>query len=968
MQSTTSLKEQKGLLPILLILAGASAIVASVGVDFVGVSAPGFSPMQLSTALSGVAVLLAGVILVSSVDQRHIAEWLLVGAGAIAVAVAADLLVLGGLPGPGARYLMLASVAFGIVVTGTAGGAPVGKQLGEWLKISMVDRIQAAKFLSIVAQLGLLVVVIRQFELENQAFYHNLMLLVFYGFLIHYFLPIRYRLPFFLLLSLAAIFGILGLVNGAWLVGIGLALIAIGHLPIPFSLRITLLLVAGVALVLLRGEWLPPLVPIAIWPILGSMFMFRLIIYLYDLKHSKEPANLWRSLAYFFLLPNVVFPFFPVVDFATFRRTYYDEERYRIYQRGVEWMFRGIFQLILYRFVNYYLVMAPEDVTNAPELVRFTLTTFLLYLRLTGQFHLVIGLLHLFGFNLPLTNNNYFLSSSFTDLWRRANIYWKDFMQKIFFYPALFKLNKLGDTGKLIVATAFVFVATWFLHAYQWFWLRGSFLLTVPDITFWTILAVLVITNSVREARRGRQRRLGQQSWGVRDIASLGVRSAATVGLLTILWTLWTSTSIADWLSLWSIALSVEGIITLALAFLAMAVVLGIGHWIVKKSSRSVLSSAKPSAFFRTAAVNTGLIVFVILLGMPAVYGRIGGQVESVLADLRTERLSDRDANLLLRGYYENLLGVSAFNNELWEIYSKRPSDWPLIQDTSLATMTDNFYVMDLTPSTQMTFHGAQFTTNRWGMRDQDYEKAPPPGTYRIVVLGPSFVMGSGVADDEIFEALLEDRLNRENSGEQYARYEILNFGVSGYSALQELYALDTKALDFEPNAIIFVAHQLEERITVRNFANRVHIGSEIPYDYLRQIAAESGISAEMTASEAERLMTPYGPDLVSWTYQQVVARAQEKGIVPIWVFVPTLESPLNIQEKASLEQTAQAAGFVTIDLSNLYEGQDISSLIVAEWDKHPNAKGHRLIAEHLYQALQQKQALIPLGLSTEAP
>ncbi len=44
--------------------------------------------------------------------------------------------------------------------------------------------------------------------MENQAFYHNIMLLALYGFIIHYFLPSRYRQPFFILLSLAAIFGL----------------------------------------------------------------------------------------------------------------------------------------------------------------------------------------------------------------------------------------------------------------------------------------------------------------------------------------------------------------------------------------------------------------------------------------------------------------------------------------------------------------------------------------------------------------------------------------------------------------------------------------------------------------------------------------------------------------------------------------------------------------------------------------
>ena len=74
------------------------------------------------------------------------------------------------------------------------------------------------------------------------------------------------------------------------------------------------------------------------------------------------------------------------------------------------------------------------------------ISTFLLYVRISGQFHLVIGMLHLFGFNLPETHHRYLLASSFTDFWRRINIYWKDFMMKVFYYPAFFRLRKLGET------------------------------------------------------------------------------------------------------------------------------------------------------------------------------------------------------------------------------------------------------------------------------------------------------------------------------------------------------------------------------------------------------------------------------------------------------------------------------------------------------------------------------------------
>ena len=60
--------------------------------------------------MSGFAVLLAGVVLISSISWRYIGEWLLVVLAAIAVAFAADLLVINGLPEFGAKYMVLASI------------------------------------------------------------------------------------------------------------------------------------------------------------------------------------------------------------------------------------------------------------------------------------------------------------------------------------------------------------------------------------------------------------------------------------------------------------------------------------------------------------------------------------------------------------------------------------------------------------------------------------------------------------------------------------------------------------------------------------------------------------------------------------------------------------------------------------------------------------------------------------------
>ncbi|HSJ89173.1 MAG TPA: hypothetical protein VK909_18320, partial [Anaerolineales bacterium] len=897
------------LLPFAFILAGASITVIALAADLLDFGGPqGIGPRQVSLAMSGLALFLAGVSLISPTRQHYISESLLIVLAAMAVAFAADLIVINGLPDFGAKHLVLASITFSILSIGTIPALTVGRTTaGPWLNLFTLDKPQISKFLSIVVQLSLLVVVIRLFHLENQAFYQNLMLLTFYGFVIHYFLPSHYRLPFFLLISLAAIAGILGFVNSLWLIGIGLGLIGICHLPFSYNVRIGILLAVGTGLVALRAGWIKDSSLDVIWPVLASMFMFRLMIYIYDLKHGKAAPTLTSTLSYFFLLPNVVFPFFPVVDYSTFRRTYYNEDQYGIYQKGLDWIFRGALHLILYRYVNYYVMIAPVDVTNTADLVRYLISNFALYLRISGQFHVIVGLLHLFGFNLPETHHLYFLASSFTDLWRRINIYWTGFMMKVFFYPTYFRIKQWGAMTSLVVATSFVFFMTWFLHAYQWFWLRGTFLLTAPDILFWFILACLVVVNTLYESRRGRERSLGQRSSSVRNIAVLALRSAGTFTVMAVLWSLWSSASIPDWISLLSVVkVTWESIATLLISFVAITVVFGLTLWLEARTEKNTGRNAKQPAFFRTAAMTGGSLLALFLIGNPVVYGHFGGQLQQVVGDLTSNRLSNREAALLQRGYYEDLVGVNQFNSQLWEIYSKRPSDWPTLTETPAARYINDNFILELVPSTTINFHGATMSINRWGMRDRDYEQVPAPGTYRIAMTGPSFVMGYGVADGEDFESLLEDRLNREIVGSPYPKYEILNFAVPGYSAIQDLMVLDQKTRPFQPNAFFFMAHQREEEAAVLYLADRISVGADLPYPDLMELARQAGAIPGTTKAEAERLLKPYGPEILSRTYRRMVEVSRARGILPVWIFMPTLENPLRADEIAHLKRVAE--------------------------------------------------------------
>ena len=129
----------------------------------------------------------------------------------------------------------------------------------------------------------------------------------------------------------------------------------------------------------------------------------------------------------------------------------------------------------------------------------YLVANYALYLRVSGHFHLICGMLHLFGWNLPRTHDNYFLASSFSEIWRRINIYWKDFLMKTFFYPAFFLLrtrlpiqSSRRDGIALFIAVLWAFFWTWLAHSWQTFWILGRFPFLLGHGVTWLIVGLLV--------------------------------------------------------------------------------------------------------------------------------------------------------------------------------------------------------------------------------------------------------------------------------------------------------------------------------------------------------------------------------------------------------------------------------------------------------------------------------------------
>ncbi len=403
------------------------------------------------------------------------------------------------------------------------------------------------QFLPVLFHLMLTLCAFKVFHLEGRAF-QGLAVLATLALPVHYALPYHWKKPAFVGLSVVGLAWALGSGVAAVVLPASALLIGACLLPIAWSARAGIVAVFALALGVARA-----VVPVAgaaeaALAVLGSMFMFRMILFLYELKHSEVPENPLDAVAYFFLLPNFCFLLFPVVDYRAFRRGYFAADVHDIQRDGLRLMTRGLVHLLAYRLVYHELTISPEEVRGLGTLAGHVVTNYLKYLHVSGQFHMAAGLLHLFGFRLPETHHNYLLATGFTDYWRRINIPWKDFMVRVVFNPVAFRLKRRPQWQSLTLATTAVFVATWLLHAYQAFWLRGSWGFSVPDALFWGILGALVLVNVQLDVRRSSAR--PEVGGRARALAIRILKTAATFTTVALLWSLWTSPSLPAWLAM----------------------------------------------------------------------------------------------------------------------------------------------------------------------------------------------------------------------------------------------------------------------------------------------------------------------------------------------------------------------------------------------------------------------------------
>ncbi len=889
---------------------------------------------------------------------------------------------------------------------------PLGKltllREGNEAELAARARLSLADYLQVVVALVALTAAIHLFRVEEGLDLPRLMWIVTGGFLLYPLLPVRHRLPYFLALNIVALLVLFGVLPGLAAFGLGLLFIVCASLQIPHLYRVALVFLLGLGAALVKFGWFGGPASYQVATILGGLFMFRMILYLYEIRHEKTPVTLWKRISYFFLLPNLVFLIFPIVDYKTFVRNFYSRPAAETSRKGIYWIFTGFVHLLIYRLIYSYAIPAPDDIDGVYSLVQYIVFSYALIIRLSGIFHLSAGVICLFGFDLPRTFNHYFLASSFSDLWSRINVYWRGFVMKVFYYPIFMRFRN-RDARAVFITVLIVFAINFFLHSYQWFWIRGKFYFSETDIVFWGVLGLMLAFNSVLALRRKPGPARPDFSW--RGGLTLSLKVLGMFSFMCVMWSLWISQSLQMWWLLLRRGASADPTEYLVV-FAGMAALVALGTLFQYIRARAAEETrASPRIIPVPVSLVTGVAAACCVLASPQVSEDLQDRFAVSLDPVFSEQLNQHDTELLRKGYYEELIIGNTLSSKMWEVreeekllemrrqereeragddevaamaqqerVDERPDRGVRLDATAIAReerlrkrmasqkaaglhtervkykrKTRDLLMVRMLPNKTLIRSGARFSTNQFGLRDRQYDQEKPPGTYRIAQLGGSPQMGTGVADDETAENLVEDRLNSEGGWIGYDRVEILNFAMSTYALINQIGVASLRLDTFDPDMVLLYLHTVnEEKRNGEKYAEAMVKGLVGDYPYLEKLKRDLNIKPETPLPEATFKLQPFTADLFEWGLDWMARYCRERDVEFVVVIHDVL-SDLDHARRANAARYAyllEEKGIPYIDLSTYWQVINMGELTIARWDSHPKRARTRLIADKLLEGL----------------
>jgi lysophospholipase L1-like esterase len=308
-------------------------------------------------------------------------------------------------------------------------------------------------------------------------------------------------------------------------------------------------------------------------------------------------------------------------------------------------------------------------------------------------------------------------------------------------------------------------------------------------------------------------------------------------------------------------------------------------------------------------------------------------------------------------------------------------------------------------PGARGVVSGAPVIFNQSGLRDRDHAVQKSAGVVRIVVLGDSMTFGVGVPEPQTFPRVTEHLLNQAPA--RSATVEVLNFGIPGYNTLQELTEFRELAEPLQPDIVVvgFLYNDLEMSPDQRRHLEQRHSSSQVgqadPHERLMRTGPTSDASSSPAIAarvNAAMSVAKRHSLFLSWLMPRLAVLVRPIGVLrgvgllgdvngqfvdanPEWrrvqselldlkrlceaqnarlivMIIPAMTKfeehvyPIKPYHQA-VSRFCAISSITCLDLLSSFWGMNGTGMWISPTDAHPNAQGHRIIAEALTEFLE---------------
>jgi lysophospholipase L1-like esterase len=256
-------------------------------------------------------------------------------------------------------------------------------------------------------------------------------------------------------------------------------------------------------------------------------------------------------------------------------------------------------------------------------------------------------------------------------------------------------------------------------------------------------------------------------------------------------------------------------------------------------------------------------------------------------------------------------------------------------------------------PSSSAKLQSVNIRINSDGLRGEDL-KPKKTGEKRILFLGSSITLGWGVEEEETLTERLSHMFEMEKNPTK-----VLNAGIGNYNTVRYVEQFLTQHAHLDPDLIV-----------VQYFVNDAEVlqftkGSWVLRNSQLGVTLWTAYNRLFTKSGEEALIdhykSIYNPknkgfkDMVA-ALARLSTVAKEKNIPIVLAMTPDIHNlrdyPFDFIHNA-IAKISSDLGFNYVDLLPAFAGQDAKEFWSMLGDPHPNATGHKLMADILYPVLK---------------